>query len=175
MSSPAGHWLWADIGFDTAKKLWFVNLFNFGGLTQSFVARNIIMKNGYGAQYQWPDQGPNGIWHVRERIFASDVKTIEYDEKGNLVIDSVRVEAVEDVIPDDYAYLTYAYSLKTSRGFVEFYNANNKPVWRINERWILIEDLNRKTIGEYPHIRIRVEKADVRKITVTKTAIMIQG
>ena len=175
MSSSAGQWLWADVGFDTAKKLWFVNLFNFGGLTQSFVARNIIMRNGYGAQYQWSDQGPNGIWHVRERIFAGDVKTIEYDEKGSLVIDSVRVESVEDQIPDDYAYLTYAYSLKTSRGFVEFYNANNKPAWRINEKWIIVEDLNRKTIGEYPHIRIRVEKTDIRKITVTKTAIIIQG
>ena len=175
MSSPAGQWLWADIGFDTAKKLWFVNLFNFSGSTQSFVARNIIMRNGYGAQYQWPDPGPNGIWHVRERIFADDVKTIEYDEKGNLVVDSIRVESVEDQIPDDYAYLTYAYSLKTSRGFVEFYNANDKPVWRINEKWILVEDLNRKTIGEYPHIRIRIEKADVHRIIVTKTTIIIQG
>jgi len=175
LSSPAGQWLWADIGFDTAKKLWFVNLFNFSGSTQSFVARNIIMRNGYGAQYQWPDPGPNGIWHVRERIFADDVKTIEYDEKGNLVVDSIRVESVEDQIPDDYAYLTYAYSLKTSRGFVEFYNANDKPVWRINEKWILVEDLNRKTIGEYPHIRIRIEKADVHRIIVTKTTIIIQG
>lgn len=174
MSSPSLPWLWADIGFDTAKKLWFVNLFNYGGGTQSFVARNIIMKNGYGAQYQWPD-GPNAIWHVRERVFAADVKTINYDEKGNLVVDSVRVEAVEDEIPQDYAYLTYAYSLKTSKGFVEFYSANNKLLWRINEKWIIVEDLNRKTLGEYPHIRIRVEKTDIRKIVATKTAIIIQG
>jgi len=61
------------------------------------------------------------------------VKTIEYDEKGNLV-DSIRVESVEDQISDGYTYLTYAYSLKTSRGFVWFYNASNNLVWRINEK-----------------------------------------
>jgi hypothetical protein len=77
--------------------------------------------------------------------------------------------------PSNFSYLVYAYSLMTSRGFVEFYDASNKPLGRINEKWIIAENLNRKTIGEYPNIRLRVERGDIAKIIVTKSAVIIQG
>ena len=175
MSSPSEPWSWADVGFDTAKKLWFVRLNNHKGMVQIFIAKNIILKNGYGVQYQWPDEGPRDGWHVRERIYANEVKSIEYDADGNLVVDSVRVEAMNEDIPQNYSYICYAYSLKTSRGFVEFYDANNKLLKKINEKWIIVEDLNRKTIGEFPQIRIRVERENIRKILVTKSAVIIEG
>ena len=88
MSSPvvcqSDPWHWADVGFDTTKKLWFVTLPNNKGTVQTYLARNIILKNGYGAQYHWPDgRGQRDFWHVRERIFANDVKSINCDdEKG---------------------------------------------------------------------------------------------
>ena len=174
-SPPPNPWYWADVGFDTTKKLWFVRLNNHKGMVQIYLAKSIVLKNGYGVQYQWPDGGPRDIWHVRERIYSSDVKSINYDESGNLVVDSVKVESLQEEVPQDYSYITYAYSLQTSRGFVEFYDKNGKMLKRINERWILVEDINRTTIGEFPKIRLRIERDNVRKILVTKTAIIITG
>jgi len=170
----SGPWYWADVGFDTTKKLWFVSLFDHKGTVRSFIAKNIILKNGYGTQYEWPEK-ERAFWHVRERLFAADVRSIDYDKEGNLIVESIRVEQREEEIPQNYSYVTYAYSLKTSKGFVEFYDANDRMLKRINEKWITVEDLTRRTIGEYPHIRIRAEKSDIRKILVTKTMIIIEG
>lgn len=167
-------WLWADVGFDTTKKLWFVNLFDHKGTVRSFIAKNIILKDGYGIQYEWPEK-ERAHWHVRERLFAADVRSIDYDQKGNLIVESIRVEEPEAEIPQDYSYLAYAYSLRTSRGFVEFYDKNDIVLKRINEKWIVVEGLTRRTIGEYPYIRIRVEKSAIQRVVVTKTMIIIQG
>ena len=139
-----------------------------------YLAKGIILKDGYGVQYQWPDNRGE-FWHVRERIYAHDVRSINYDKDGTLVVDSLKIESVDEVMPDDYAYLTYAYSLKTSRGFVEFYDKNDKQIQRTNEKWIIVEGLDRKTVGDYPNIRLRVERENVRKIVTTKTAIVISG
>jgi len=144
-------------------------------MVQIFIARNIILENGYGVQYQWPDEGPRAGWHVRERIYANEVNSIDYDTNGNLVVSSVKVVAVDEDVPQNYSYLCYAYSLKTSRGFVEFYDVNNKLLKRISEKWIIVENLSRKTIGEFPNIRLRVERQNVKKIVVTKSAVVIEG
>jgi len=175
VASPPEPWSWADVGFDTAKKLWFVRLNNHKGMVQIFIAKSIILKNGYAVQYQWPDEGPREGWHVRERIYATEVKSIEYDSNGNLIVDSVRIEALDEETPQNFSYLCYAYSLKTSRGFVEFYDATNKLLKKINEKWIIVENLNRKTIGEFPHIRLRVERENIKKILITKSAVIIEG
>lgn len=172
MSSPP--WIWADVGFDTNKKLWFLNLFNNKGLTQQYLTRNIILKNGNGIQYQWADNRGD-YWHIRERIYAADVRSVTYDKDGNLIVESIKVEAPDELVPENYAYLTYAYSLKTSKGYVEFFDKNGKLLRTINERWIVVEGLDRKTVGEYPHIRLRVERENVKKIIVTKTAAVISG
>ena len=175
MFRSASPWLWANVGFDTIKKLWFVDLHNHGGTLQTYIAKNVILKDGYGVQYQWQNRGQHAFWHVRERIFASDVRSIGYDDRGNLVVESIRVESLDEEIPEDYAYLCYAFSLRTSRGFVEFYDCNSKLIKKINEKWIVVEDLTRKTIGEYPNIRFRVEREDVKKIIMTKTALILMG
>jgi len=175
MFSTPSPWLWANVGFDTMKKLWFVELYNHSGNTQTYIARNVILNDGYGVQYQWQNRGQHAFWHVRERIFASDVRRISYDESGNLVIESVRIEGVDEETPAHYSHLCYAFSLKTSRGFVEFFDANNKLLKKINEKWLVVEGLTRKTIGEYPNIRFRVEREDIKKIVVTKTALILMG
>ncbi len=46
---------------------------------------------------------------------------------------------------------------------------------RLNNRWILIEDLDRKSVGEYPSIRLRIEKKDVQQIITTRTSVIVQG
>jgi hypothetical protein len=164
-----------DLGFDTAKKLWFVDLHDYKGSVKMFLARDIVLKDGPGIQYEWPDKGPREFWHVRERFYANEVRSIGYDESGTLVVEFVKVEALDEEVPPSYSYLIYAYSLRTSRGFVEFYDSNNKLLKAIREKWILVEDLTRKTVGEYPAIRLRVEREDIRKIVITKSAIVLRG
>jgi len=174
MSSSSGPWSWADIGFDTEKKLWFLRLNNHKGIVKIFRAKRIIIKNRNGVQYQWPEKDRES-WHVRERIFANEVRTIHYDKDRNLIVNSIKAETPNQKIPESYSYVTYAYSLKTGRGFVEFYDKENQLLKKISEKWIIVEGLNRKTIGKFPHIRLRVERKDIRKILFTKTAVVITG
>lgn len=175
MSSAGRQWTWGDLGFDIAKKLWFVDLQDYKGSVKLFPAKNVILKDGAGIQYQWPDKGPREFWHIRERFYVNEVKSIGYDEDGVLVVEFLKVEAVDEEVPQDFSYLIYAYSLRTSRGFVEFYDSNNKVLKAIHEKWILVEDLTRRTVGEFPAIRLRVESKDIKKIVVTKTAIILRG
>ena len=64
---------------------------------------------------------------------------------------------------------------KPPLGFLEFYTANDKLVKRLNNRWILIEDLDRRSVGEYPSIRLRIDKEDVHRIITTRTSVVVQG
>jgi len=61
------------------------------------------------------------------------------------------------------------------RGYVEFLDKNGKALRRINERWIIVEGLDRRTIGEYTHMRLRVEREEIKTILVTKIAAIISG
>lgn len=99
MSSPLGPWTWGDLGFDTAKKLWFVDLHDYKGSVKMFLARDIVLKDGPGIQYEWPDKGPREFWHVRERFYANEVRSIGYDESGTLVVEFVKVEALDEEVP----------------------------------------------------------------------------
>lgn len=177
MSSPPAppQWYWGDLGFDTAKKLWFVDLHDYKGSVNLLLAHNVVLKNGPGVQYQWPNKAPREFWHIRERFFVNEVRSIGYDDDGTLVVEFVKVETSSEKVPEDYSYLTYAYSLRTSRGTVEFYDASGAMLKAIRERWIFVEDLTRKTTGVYPMIRLRVERDDIKSIIVTKTTIALLG
>jgi hypothetical protein len=84
-------------------------------------------------------------------------------------------------IPEDFSYLLYAYHLTSKErgrapmGFVEFYDSEGSSVGRVDNRWIIIEGVNRRTVGEYPALRIRAERADIAEMTVTQTAIILEG
>lgn len=135
-------WRWGNIGFDTRKKLWFVDLYNGNGMVKFHYARNVIVKNGCGVQYQWNNRGEPIFWHVRERFFSDEVKSISYDQKGNLIIEcSAHAPPPDEGLPSDYSYVAYAYSLKTSKGYIEFYDRRDKLIKTIRDRWILVEDL----------------------------------
>ena len=60
-------------------------------------------------------------------------------------------------------------------GFVEFFDQKGGLIRRVDNRWILIEGLDRRTFGEFPDIRLRVEGNDVERVIVTQSAIIIQG
>src|SRR5579863_10409196 len=187
-------WEFADIGFDTGKKLWFVQLFDAVNQNVGFyTAKNVTINKGCAIQYQWKDMQGRPFWHVRERFQASDVEGFQIDMKGNLLINFKKGNHAEEIgdgsrsIPKNFAFLQYAYHLTTKEtpqavivdkspmGFVEFCNANGEVISRINNRWIIVEDVVRKTAGELPKIRIRVDRKDVGRIIVSRTTVIIMS
>jgi hypothetical protein len=168
-------WEWADLGFDTKSRIWFLQLFNYSGVAEIFQAREILLTGGSAVQYQWPQIGLRPMWHVRERIFSREVGTIEYDEEGRLVVEHVTEVRAKEQVPETYESITYAYSISTARGILEFRDRDNTVVKRIDDRWIVVENLARKTIGEFPDIRLTVRREDIENILLTDTCVIIQG
>ena len=157
------------------SKLWFFEIHNFMGLIETFQAKAVLLKGGAGIQYQWPEKGGKQMWHVRERIFSQDVNKVEYDQNGTLVVEFKPRPKVDEEIPEDFESITYAYSLQTSRGFVEFRDKNDVVIKKISEKWIAVENLPRMTTGEYPNIRLMAKRADIVNVVVTNTCIVIVG
>lgn len=173
--SPRPGWYFADLGFSPRARLWFLQLFDYVGMPEMYQSRDIILKAGTGVQYHWPQRGPKPMWHIRERIFQRELKSVGYDERGNLVIEEAPDVREREGVPDDYASLTYAYSLSTARGFLEFRDATDKVIRRIDDKWIAVENLTHRTTGVYPNIRLRAERSDIGNVVVTDTCVVIQG
>jgi hypothetical protein len=180
---PEKFWEFADLGFDTGKKLWFVQFVS--GTNQnvgSYYAKSITLNRGRAIQYQWKDSQGRPFWHVRERFFADDIESLDVDLAGAVTI-SFKPEAGQEDLqaPEEFAYLQYAYHLtnrdgeRAPTGFVEFFNPEGEVIHRFNNRWIIVEDAARRTVGEFPNIRIRVERRDIGDILVTRSAIIISG
>lgn len=82
-------------------------------------------------------------------------------------------------MPSEYRYIHYAFHLsskeiavgnKAPLGFVEFYGVTGKRTHAINNRRVLTEGIDRKSVGVYPHIRLRIERKDRGRILTTRTA-----
>ena len=191
---PQGDNLWefADIGFDTMKRLWFLQLFDSVNANVGFyTAKNVLMTGGCAIQYQWKDLQARPFWHVRERFLASEVDGFQIDMKGNLIINFKKsshednVAKADDQAPKNFAYMQYAYHLTTKEtgaeidrapmGFVEFCSESGEIIKRLNNRWIVIEGVPRKTAGELPKIRIRVDRKDIDRVLVTRSTVIIMG
>jgi hypothetical protein len=178
-------WEFADLGFDTGKKLWFLQFYN--GKNENvgtYFAKSLSLSGGRAAQYEWKDAQGGPFWHVRERFFAAEVEKFTIDPAGGTIRLSFRDEQGQEddtTAPAEFAYLLYAYHLSSKDGgraplgFVEFYDPKGGLIQRVDNRWILIEGLDRRTFGEFPQIRLRVEGNDVGHIVVTPTVIIIQG
>ena len=195
--SGEGLWEFADVGFDTGKKVWFLQLFD--SLNQNvgfYTAKNISMNRGCAIQYQWKDTQGRPFWHVRERFMASEVEGFNLDMKGNLIVNFKKDDhnghnnggngstgTLQSSIPKNFSYLQYAYHLtsnpsnenKAPNGFVEFCNDQGEVISRVNNKWIIIEDVNRRTSGEFPKIRIRIERKDVGRILLSRSTIIIMS
>jgi hypothetical protein len=192
-SAPAqdsqAKWEIGDLGFDTEKKLWFIQLYNeVNQNVGTYMAKTVTLKRGNAAQYEWKDAGGRPFWHVRERFFAGDIESIGIDPTGaNLTVvfkDDQQGDKDFEELNVDYAYIHYAFHLSNKEialgnmapfGFMEFFDITGKMVHVINNHWIIIEGLERKTVGTYPSIRIRIERKDVGRIFTTKTAVIVQG
>jgi hypothetical protein len=187
-SVPQTAWEFGDIGFDTEKRLWFVQLYNEANQNVgTYMGKQIVLRRGRAVQYQWKDAQGRAFWHVRERFFADEIESVGIDPSGALltvVYKEGKDRAGTTALPDDYSYILYAFHLlnkeaagnnKAPLGFLEFYNSEDKMVGRLNNRWIMIEDVDRKSVGDYPKIRLRIERKDVQKIITTRTSVAIQG
>lgn len=184
-SSSQKFWEFADLGFDTGKKLWFVQFYN--GVNENvgtYFARSVDITGGWAAQYQWKDAKGAPFWHVRERFYATEIERLSIDPGGGtitLVFKEEGAQAPEEKIPPDYSYILYAYHLSSKdsgrapMGFVDFYGSDGSHLGRVENRWIIVESLNRKTFGDYPGVRIRADRKDIGSVTLSSTAIIIKG
>jgi len=185
---PSAVWEFGDVGFDTEKKLWFVQLYNeVNQNVGTYMGKRVVLKRGRAVQYQWKDAQGRPFWHVRERFFADEIENVSVDSTGTAVtlLFKEGKEKPEDASPpEDYAYILYAFHLtnkdlakgnKPPLGFVEFYGPTDELIRRLNNRWIIVEDVDRKSVGEYPKIRLRIEKKDVHRIVTSRSATIIQG
>jgi len=178
-------WEFADLGFDTGKKLWFIQFYNAANVNVgTYFARTVNITRGRAAQYQWKDAKGAIFWHVRERFYATEIEKLAIDPANaviTIVFKAEETDGAERMVPVGFAYLLYAYHLtskETGRapmGFIDFYDASGSVVGRVDNRWIIIEGVDRKTTGEYPTVRIRIDGNDVGKIMVSQTAVVIQG
>lgn len=184
--APASQMFWeyADLGFDTGKKLWFIQFYDETNKSVgSYFAKSITMDKGSAAQYEWKDSQGRAFWHVRERFFAREVDGFTVSPSGSISISFKEGEQGDaGAVPEDFAYLTYAYHLSNKEegerapmGFIEFFGPGGNLLRRIDNRWIVIEDASRKTTGDYPKIRLRMERKDITNIVVTRTVVVIQG
>ncbi len=181
-------WRSADLGFDTSNRMWFLQMwgdkFQLAGSTQ---AKKVVLVRGSGTQRQWIDSNPeNGayFWHVRETISPEDVDSIF--TKGDTVTVSFKTREADkwgphttgfaplDLAPNASA-LTYAYSLKTGKGFIEFRDAEDVVLRVIGGRYISVEGLDHQTDGEYPKIRLRADIHRVASVVLTNNTAVIVG
>lgn len=167
-------WMWAYVGFDTGRRLWFVDLRNYGGTTQVVSAERLIIIRGNISQHQWPDR-QRPFWHIREMLHSSDVTDLRLEAANTLVIESRAAQKAPAIAPSEYLYLCYAFSRRTSRGFIEFFDSKDKLIARIEDKWIIAEDVTHYSVGEYPNLRFRVDQNDIAELIITRTAAMIIG
>lgn len=178
-------WEFGDIGFDTARKLWFIQLTDkLNQVINTRHARSIVASGGIASQYQWKDTDGRAFWHVRERFYARDIKAISETPEGALHIqfrDSSTPETPKP--PDKFAYLLYAYHLtdkipsdsKAPMGFIEFFDEGDQLLARLDKKWIILEGVTHKTTGEYPGIRMRTEREDLAEVLVTSSCVVLRG
>ena len=181
-SSSQKFWEFADLGFDTGKKLWFVQFYN--GVNENvgtYFARSVDITKGRAAQYQWKDAKGAPFWHVRERFYATEIERLSIDPAGGAITlvfkgggDATRPEG--SVPPDYFAYLLYAYHLTSKEtsgrapmGFVEFYGSERLRRRAGREPLDNYEGVSRKTVGDYPGVRIRVDREDIGSVTLSST------
>jgi len=180
-------WAYADIGFDTGRQVWTVQLIDAKNRgAGNLVAKSIELRNVTSFQAAWPDdnlESPRNFWHVRQRILSESVSRIETGDKVDG--DTITIHGVRGLepssseapfpLPDGTQGVEMAYSLRDSKGFVLFVGGDGKAVKEVRGRWLMTENLTMRTVGAYPGIRLRAEAADVHGLVVTGTACVVVG
>jgi hypothetical protein len=164
--------------------MWFVQLTDKANeIVHTRHGRSVKVCGGTVAQYQWKDTDGRVFWHVRERFFARDVKSIAETPAGEICIEfkSSR-EAPAMAVPEHFEYIIYAYHLTdkaadaaSPMGFLEFFGKEGQSLQRIDNKWIFLEAATHSTDGTYPKIRMRVERSDLQDVLVTSSCVILRG
>lgn len=87
-------------------------------------------------------------------------------------------------MPSEHRHIHYAFHLsskeialgnKAPLRFVEFRGVTGKLTHAINNKLVLTEGIDQKSVGVYQHLRLRIERKDRGRILTTRTAVIIQG
>jgi hypothetical protein len=167
-------WSFADVGYDTSRKLWFIAFQRADGHGVATVyGPRMILKGVTGYQYEWPTEKGEG-WHVRERVFSGQLDRLLQDEQGTLTVLGHGPGHADSSAPTEFDYLEFAWHLKSGVGFIDFFK-DGVAFSRLEKRSLTVESLNHETTGTYPAIRLRAQRADVREIVLTRTCAIIVG
>jgi hypothetical protein len=178
-------WLFANIGFDTNVKVWFIDFIGQNGkLLSRIFGPEVVVVGGNAKQIEWYDEGEGPFYHIRERIYPDGLISIRQEASddpvhmpGKITITYKEITEEHDdgvpTIPDTWETVRYAYDVKSSRGFAEFLDADGKLLCKITDRWILVEGLTRRTIGEFPNIRLEAKRQDVSRVVLTDTILVL--
>lgn len=182
-------WTYADLGFDTGVKLWFIDFYNAAGvIIHRLFSIEVVIGGGSAKQVEWRDQATGNFYHVRERIYPRSLISLVTEASSNPLKAPGRIvitytpesKEVNAKIPDEYAYLCYAYDVKGSaRGFVEFYDDSGDMLASHGDRWIIVNGVKRRTLyrpeAEKDLIRIMVRKEDIGYVAIAEDVILISG
>ena len=182
------NWVYVDLGFNTGTQMWMLEFHDAKGAGAGYLqARSIELRGGTTFQYGWPDNGqlPNGelnarnFWHVRQRILAEHVRGISVGMDDALVLDfkpgKAPTSEPPETLPEEVAAVEMAYSLADGKGFIDLVNADRSVVRTLKGRWIATENLNQRTVGNYPHIRLHSDRDEVHGFITTGTVCVIVG
>jgi hypothetical protein len=175
-------WIFADIGFDTNLRLWMIEFYGpQRQLIRVVHTVGVSVKGGEAKQIEWHDNQGGEYYHIRERIYAENLSSMLQESSADPLGHPGKIIVTYDsayealYVPDGYASLRYAYDLKTGKGFVEFFDVDGILLSKFTDKWIMVENVLRSTVGEYPKIRFLVRKEDITSITVTASAVVIAG
>jgi hypothetical protein len=181
-------WEYADVGFDTGRKLWVLQFNDAkGNGAGNMPGRAIELRDITSFQAAWPDNGvlpdgsynPTNFWHIRQRILAEHVASV-YLEGERVVVQGVRGQEADGEAPyvpgEDVDAVQFAYSRSTSKGLVELVRADGSiKEERLQGRWIFTENLTMRTVGEFPNIRLRAQRDSLAGLVLTGTTCTIVG
>jgi hypothetical protein len=187
-------WARGQLGFNTQRELWFVDYFDRKGQSAGFnMARHVDIRHGTTYHAAWPDNGlnPDGspdpnrrdFYHIREEFRAELVKRVAIED-STIVVEFVRGKMPDELsepptpLHDDAVAVQMAYSTADGRGFVEEVDRNGLVLRRLDQKWLMTENLTQATVGSWQPdraIRLRTERADFLGYVITGTTCVIVG
>jgi hypothetical protein len=184
-------WVYAQVGFNTERRLWFTDFYDSRAQIAGFwIGKSIELRDGTTYQYGWVDTGrfPDGspnpnvprdpLHHVREQFLAEHVQRVSMED-DHLTVEFQRGKEPTSEeplpVPEGVAALDLAYSLTDGKGFIECVDAQDKVVSKLAGKLLVTENLTQKTVGTYPHIRLRTPIELVGGLVITGTACVVVG
>lgn len=173
-------WELADLGYETSKRLWFLQMTGPRNEPAGMIfARSVKIDGGLAHEYGWKDTRGSPGWHVRERFYNEDVQDVLTDGWRDGAFDNLTIRfaprgKIQPPIPKEYNYVCYAYKLRTGKGFVEFFK-DGKKIQFIDDKLVIVEGIQRQTAGEIGDLRLKVPRESIAEIVMTESAVILRG